>query len=95
MAASQLMGMVGEFEKPKYFSYNEKICAHGRNGQVGCSACIDVCSTKAITVLHSKMVKGRSKLILIYAWVVGLARPFAHRVRCVTTTPALLTKVNK
>ena len=48
MAASQLIGMVGEFEKPKYFSYNDKICAHGRNGQVGCSACIDVCSTKAI-----------------------------------------------
>ena len=44
---------------------------------------------------HSKMVKGRSKLILIYAWVVGHARPFAHRVRCVTTTPVLLTKVNK
>jgi ferredoxin len=41
--------MVGEFEKPKFFAYNEKICAHGRNGQVGCSACVDVCSTAAIT----------------------------------------------
>jgi ferredoxin len=48
IAASQLMGMVGEFEKPKYFAYHEKICAHGRNGTVGCSACIDVCSTQAI-----------------------------------------------
>ena len=48
MAASQLLGMVGEFEKPKYFVYTEKICAHGRNGKVGCSACIDVCSTQAI-----------------------------------------------
>jgi ferredoxin len=59
MAASQLMGMVGEFEKPKYFSYNEKICAHGRNGQVGCSACIDVCSTKAIT---SSFKNGQGKV---------------------------------
>jgi ferredoxin len=41
--------MVGEFEKPKYFAYNEKVCAHGRNGKVGCSACIDVCSTGAIS----------------------------------------------
>jgi len=51
LVASQLLGMVGEFEKPKYFSYNEKVCAHGRNGKVGCSACIDVCSTAAITSL--------------------------------------------
>ena len=48
IAASELMTMVGEFEKPKFFSYNEKICAHGRNGQVGCTACVDVCSTAAI-----------------------------------------------
>lgn len=48
VAASELMAMVGEFEKPKFFAYNEKICAHGRNGQVGCSACVDVCSTSAI-----------------------------------------------
>jgi ferredoxin len=43
--------MVGEFEKPKYFAYNDKICAHGRNGKVGCNACIDVCSTGAISSL--------------------------------------------
>ena len=48
IAAAELMGMVGEFEKPKFFSYSEKNCAHGRNGQIGCSACIDVCSTAAI-----------------------------------------------
>jgi len=49
--ASELLDLIGEFEKPKYFSYNEKICAHGRNGKVGCSACIDVCSTAAINSL--------------------------------------------
>lgn len=48
LAANKLVGLVGEFEKPKYFIYNEKICAHGRNGKVGCNACIDVCSTGAI-----------------------------------------------
>jgi ferredoxin len=49
LVANQLLEMVGEFEKPKYFVYNEKICAHGRNGKVGCSACVDVCSTGAIS----------------------------------------------
>ena len=51
LAINQLLEMVGEFEKPKYFSYNEKVCAHGRNGKVGCNACIDVCSTGAISSL--------------------------------------------
>jgi ferredoxin len=49
LAVNQLQEMVGEFEKPKYFVYNEKICAHGRNGKVGCSNCIDVCSTGAVS----------------------------------------------
>ncbi|ANI99173.1 4Fe-4S ferredoxin [Polynucleobacter wuianus] len=49
LVVNQLLEMVGEFEKPKYFVYNEKVCAHGRNGKVGCSACIDVCSTGAIS----------------------------------------------
>ena len=49
LVINQLLEMVGEFEKPKYFSYNDKICAHGRNGKVGCNACIDVCSTGAIS----------------------------------------------
>jgi ferredoxin len=51
LVVNQLLEMVGEFEKPKYFVYNEKICAHGRNGKVGCNACIDVCSTGAISSL--------------------------------------------
>ncbi len=51
LAVNQLQEMVGEFEKPKYFVYNEKVCAHGRNGKVGCNACINVCSTGAISSL--------------------------------------------
>jgi ferredoxin len=44
----QLREMVGEFEKPRFFRYEAKICAHSRNEQIGCTACIDVCSTRAI-----------------------------------------------
>ena len=44
----ELRGAVGEFEKPRYFTYRANICAHSRSGIEGCSACIDVCSTQAI-----------------------------------------------
>lgn len=45
----KIFDAIGEFEKPRFFSYQEKICAHGRNEQIACRACIDVCSTQAIT----------------------------------------------
>lgn len=48
LAAQALAALVGEFEKPRFFSYNAKICAHSRSGRSGCNACIDVCSTGAI-----------------------------------------------
>lgn len=47
--ALHLSQMVGEFSKPKFFVYKEKLCAHGRNGKVGCTSCIDVCSAKAVS----------------------------------------------
>ena len=40
---------VGEFEKPRFFAYRENICAHGRSGIQGCNACIEICSTQAIS----------------------------------------------
>jgi ferredoxin len=49
LATAQLAQMVGEFEKPRFFAYNEKICAHSRSSKVGCNQCLDVCSTGAIT----------------------------------------------
>lgn len=47
-AVLKMRDWVGEFEKPKFFQYKAKLCAHSRNEQVGCSACIDVCSAAAI-----------------------------------------------
>ncbi len=47
-AVLQLRESVGEFEKPKFFNYKQKICAHSRNEVIGCRACIDVCSAQAI-----------------------------------------------
>ena len=41
--------LVGEFEKPRFFAYKQKLCAHSRNEQVGCNACVDICSAEAIS----------------------------------------------
>ncbi len=56
-AVLQLRESVGEFEKPKFFNYKQKICAHSRNEQIGCTACIDVCSAQAIR--SDASMKGR------------------------------------
>jgi len=49
LATAQLAQMVGEFEKPRFFAYNERICAHSRSGKLGCNNCLEVCSTEAIS----------------------------------------------
>jgi ferredoxin len=47
-ALMQLGSLVGEFEKPRFFQYKPKLCAHSRNEQTGCTACIDICSASAV-----------------------------------------------
>ncbi len=60
-AVLALREMTGEFEKPKFFRYNAKICAHSRNEQVGCDACIEVCSARAIRSDASRKGKTAGK----------------------------------
>jgi ferredoxin len=55
-AARRLLGMVGEFERPRYLEYREARCAHHRQGKTGCSKCIDVCSTAAISSVKNRIV---------------------------------------
>jgi ferredoxin len=50
----ELRNLTGEFEKPKFFQYKQKLCAHSRNETVGCHACIDVCSAEAIASEKSR-----------------------------------------
>ncbi len=61
-AVLQLREMVGEFEKPRFFRYQHKLCAHSRNEQIGCTACIDVCSAKAIRSDASRKSKAKGEL---------------------------------
>jgi ferredoxin len=49
LAAQKLAALVGEFSKPRFTQYRERICAHGRSGKTGCTQCLDVCSTGAIS----------------------------------------------
>jgi len=57
-AVLRLRESIGEFEKPKFFDFRQKLCAHTRNGQIGCTACIDVCSAAAIR--SDAATKGRT-----------------------------------
>jgi ferredoxin len=54
-AALRLTQLVGEFDKPKYFHYKERLCVHGRNQKTGCNACIDICSARAIRTNGDKI----------------------------------------
>jgi ferredoxin len=57
-AVLELRDLLGEFEKPRFFHYKPKLCAHSRNEQIGCTACIDVCSARAIR--SDASLKGKS-----------------------------------
>lgn len=46
---NQLDNWIGEFEKPKFFKFNPRLCAHHSSGIFGCSACKDNCPTGAIS----------------------------------------------
>lgn len=47
--AFEAVQLIGTFEKPLYIRLDETLCAHSRAGQVGCSNCLDICPTGAIT----------------------------------------------
>jgi ferredoxin len=50
-----LGGMVGEFDKPRFFDYRADICAHGYGGLQGCRRCLDACPAGAISSLQTRV----------------------------------------
>ena len=55
----QLRALVGEFEKPRFVAYKQKLCAHSRNERIGCNACVDICSATAI-----RSERGRQRIVV-------------------------------
>ena len=41
--------LVGEFDKPRYVNLHENLCAHSRSRITGCTRCLELCPTGAIT----------------------------------------------
>ena len=42
-------GLVGTFDKPRFIHFEASLCAHSRSGITGCTRCLDLCPTGAIT----------------------------------------------
>jgi ferredoxin len=56
-ALQQLPELIGEFDKPRYFDYQAKICAHNRRGVTACTNCIEACPAEAIQPSGSEMIQ--------------------------------------
>ncbi|MCA0423846.1 MAG: 4Fe-4S binding protein [Proteobacteria bacterium] len=41
--------LVGTFDKPRYVTFRPELCAHSRSSITGCTRCLDVCPTGAIS----------------------------------------------
>ena len=48
-AVNEAAGLVGVFDKPRYITFTENLCAHSRSKITGCVRCLDLCPTGAIT----------------------------------------------
>ncbi|KAA0597028.1 ferredoxin [Azospirillum lipoferum] len=48
-ALLEISDLVGEFEKPRFIDFKADLCAHSRSRKTGCTRCLDVCPTGAIT----------------------------------------------
>lgn len=46
---SEARGLVGTFDKPRYIDFHGELCAHSRSKITGCTRCLDLCPTGAIS----------------------------------------------
>jgi len=47
--AAEAGELVGAFDKPRFIRFEAGLCAHARNKRTGCTRCLDLCPTGAIT----------------------------------------------
>ena len=48
-AVGAAAALVGTFDKPRFVAFEEGLCAHSRNRKTGCTRCLELCPTGAIT----------------------------------------------
>ena len=48
-AITEAGALVGTFDKPRFINFAASLCAHSRSGITGCTRCLDLCPTGAIT----------------------------------------------
>jgi ferredoxin len=48
-AVAEARELVGEFDKPRFVTFDAGLCAHSRNRRTACTRCLDLCPTGAIT----------------------------------------------
>jgi ferredoxin len=48
-AVMKARDLVGTFDKPRYVNFTADLCAQSRSQRVGCTRCLDLCPTGAIT----------------------------------------------
>jgi ferredoxin len=48
-AIADAANLVGTFDKPRFIHFEESLCAHSRSSITGCTRCLDLCPTGAIT----------------------------------------------
>jgi ferredoxin len=48
-AVAAARDLVGTFDKPRFVAFEASLCAHSRNRRTGCTRCLDLCPTGAIT----------------------------------------------
>ncbi|MDB5368805.1 MAG: 4Fe-4S ferredoxin [Roseomonas sp.] len=47
--AREAATLTGQFDKPRFVAFDAGLCAHSRNRRTGCTRCLDLCPTGAIT----------------------------------------------
>ena len=54
--------LVGEFDKPRFIDFSPELCAHSRSRITGCTRCLELCPTGAITPAGDHVVDRRRDL---------------------------------
>ena len=85
-AIEEAAGLVGTFDKPRYITFTENLCAHSRSKITGCVRCLDLCPTGAITPNGDHVAIGQAARAHVekhfswnqtFAWLFGSIYPQA------------------